>query len=77
VRSDHDPVQVQRVAFVVPADKITFETSFPLGLFTVTVEFVIVEPLIVVGAEKVIFGGKITVLEELFQAVSYTVTIIV
>lgn len=70
MRSVHEPVHVQSVAFVLPGVKIIFEIGCPLGAEIVTVESVIVVPLSVVGAKKVIFGGKLTVFEELFPALS-------
>ena len=70
MRSAPDQVHVHSVALVDQAVRIILETSFPLGLLIVTLESVIVDPLIVVGAENVTFGGKITLLDELFPAVS-------
>ena len=56
--SDHEPVQTQRVAFVVPGISVMFEISFPLGFEIVTVESIIVVPLSVVGALNVTLGGN-------------------
>ena len=74
--SDHDHVQVPRVAFVAHGVITIFEISFPLGFVIVTVESVIVEPLRVVEAEKTTLGGKVTVFEDLFPALSKTVIVI-
>lgn len=75
--SEPDHVQAPSVALVVFGVSTIFETSFPLGLFIVTVESEIITPLSVVGALKVTLGGNCIVFEELFPAISYTVTVTV
>jgi hypothetical protein len=50
--------------------------SFHEGVDTVTVLSEMVALLIDVGTENVMMGGKYCVVSELFQAVSYTLTVI-
>lgn len=71
------PVQVPRFAPVVPGSSTILDMVFPVGVEMVTVESVIVALSISVGALKVITGGNLIVVEELFPAISYTVTTIV